>query len=160
METSGAKEGGESLMLHPLYLPSLFFCTVNTEYVTWVFSKFKNSCNMGNPCISTFYTLTETSKQFQPHFIVPSAVPEKGEKEDKGDGNFPCERRRESLILQWRMEIENREPHLVPTYFCCAIQKKNSADDQYMYAHYYSPKTKSFRPAISQIVFRQLVKSS
>ena len=60
----------------------------------------------------------------------PSAVPEKGEKEDKGDGNFPCERRRESLILQWRMEIENREPHLVPTYFCCAIQKKNSADDQ------------------------------
>ena len=59
----------------------------------------------------------------------PSAVPEKGEKEDKGDGNFPCERRRESLILQWRMEIENREPHLVPTYFCCAIQK-NSADDQ------------------------------
>ena len=53
----------------------------------------------------------------------PSAVPEKGEKEDKGDGNFPCERRRESLILQWRMEIENREPHLVPTYFCCAIQK-------------------------------------
>ena len=79
---------------------------------------------MGNPCISTFYTLKETSKQFQPHFIVPSAVPEKGEKEDKGDGNFPCERRRESLILQWRMEIENREPHLVPTYFCCAIQKK------------------------------------
>ena len=84
---------------------------------------------MGNPCISTFYTLKETSKQFQPHFIVPSAVPEKGEKEDKGDGNFPCERRRESLILQWRMEIENREPHLVPTYFCCVIQK-NSADDQ------------------------------
>ena len=64
---------------------------------------------------------------------MPSAVPEKGEKEDKEDGNFPCERRRESLILQWRMEIENREPHLVPTYFCCAIQKNSLADDQYMY---------------------------
>ena len=63
---------------------------------------------------------------------MPSAVHKKGEKEDKGDGSFPCERRRESLILQWRMEIENREPHLVPTYFCCAIQKK-TADDQYLY---------------------------
>lgn len=68
---------------------------------------------------------------------MPSAVPEKGEKEDKGDGNFPCERRRESLILQWRMEIENREPHLVPTYFCCAIQKKPSRWS----ANYYSSST-------------------